>query len=260
MNHLTEEQFDDILQGSLPEPEHISRCELCKRILEEKKAVINRLRSAFVSISPDENLVKGIRKKLISPVKGIEEKEHKHHLWIFSFKAIVWQAAAAVIIIAVVLGIYMVGPQPVMAAPAELVKIHQNNLSDNHGFYSESDPEKLAEYLKDELGFSPSLPELGRGMALRGCCVKHFRGQVAGSYVVDTPEGIISIVIVTDEPNSLEMKSKFEQQGHIFYKDSFAKCNMVTTRLGNYSYCAVGQVSHEYLTELLNQLISNTQE
>jgi hypothetical protein len=35
---------------------------------------------------------------------------------------------------------------------------------------------------------------------------------------------------------------------------------MVTVRLGDYSYCAVGEISHEYLTELLSQLIPETGE
>ena len=127
MNHLTEEQFEDILQGSLPEPEHISKCEHCKRILDEKRAVANRLRSAFTSLNPDENLIANIKEKIIKPANGAEQKKYKNHR-ILSFRMIAWQAAAAVIIIAVVLSIYVISPQPVMAAPAELVKIHQNNL------------------------------------------------------------------------------------------------------------------------------------
>ncbi|MEJ2647354.1 MAG: hypothetical protein P8016_02950 [Sedimentisphaerales bacterium] len=171
------------------------------------------------------------------------------------FKTIAWPAAAAVLVIAGILDIYPAGPRTAMAAPADLAQIHQNNVAGNHEFYSESDPEKLAQYLTNELGFSPSMPVPGQGMALRGCCVRHFRGQIAGSYVVDTPEGIMSIVIVTDEPDSLGMESSFEQNDHVFYRGSFAKCKMITTRLDKYSYCAVGETSYEYLTDLLCKLL-----
>jgi hypothetical protein len=146
-------------------------------------------------------------------------------------------------------------PPAVVAAQAELVKIHEHNLSANHEFYSEADPEKLAEYFKTKLGFSPTMPRPGRGLALRGCCVRHFRGQVVGSYVVETPQGVMSIVVVTDRPESLGMGQKFQHGQYTFWKSSFAKCDMVTARLGDYSYCAVGEISHEYLTELLGRLM-----
>ena len=255
MSHLTDEQFEDIIKGNLPEPEHISECEECKRELMERKALTNRLRSAFVSVKPNEEFTANVRKKLKTSVRVPEPVHNDKLIRILPFKTLAWPAAAALLIITAILSIYVAGPRSVMAAPAELVKIHQSNLSDNHEFYSESDPEKLAGYLKDELGFSPSLPLPGQGMALRGCCVRHFRGQVAGSYVVDTPEGIISIVIVTDKPDSLGMESRIEQNSHVFYKGSFAMCNMVAIRLGDYTYCAVGEISHEYLTELLSKLL-----
>ena len=210
MSHLTEEQFEDVIQGSIPEPEHISECEDCKRALEEKRAIAQRLHNAFASIKPNEEFVANVRLKLDSFTKVSKREHHAKTVRMLSFKAIAWQAAAALLVIGILIGIHVLGPDSAMAAPAELVKIHQSNLSDNHMFYSESDPEKLAEYFKDELGFSPSLPELGHGMALRGCCVKHFRGQVAGSYVVDTPNGVMSIIVVTDSMKSLGMNELFQ--------------------------------------------------
>jgi hypothetical protein len=163
--------------------------------------------------------------------------------------------AAAILIIVVPLSVYFGTPSAARAAHAELVKIHNHNLSPGHEFYSEAEPEKLAEYFKDKLGFNPRLPESSRGLALRGCCVRHFRGQVVGSYVVETPEGVMSIVVVTDKPESLGIKSKFRKGQYTYWKSSFAKCDMVTVRIGDYSYCAVGEISHEYLTELLSQLL-----
>jgi hypothetical protein len=255
MSHLTEEQFEDIITGSAPEPKHVSECEECRKALEEKRALMRRLRTAFASVKPDEEFVKAIRGKLIRSAEKTQEVRRIKLFRAAPFKTIAWPAAAAVLVIAGILAIYTASPRPAMAAPAELVRIHQNNVAGNHEFYSESDPQKLAEYLKNELGFSPSMPVPGQGMALRGCCVRHFRGQIAGSYVVDTPEGIISIVIVTDKPDSLGMESTLEQNGHVFYKASFAKCNMIATQLNNYSYCAIGEVTHEYLTELLSRLL-----
>ena len=60
MNHLTDEQFEDIIQGSLPEPQHLLDCERCRELLAEKAAIANRLRSAFASVKPGANTISQI--------------------------------------------------------------------------------------------------------------------------------------------------------------------------------------------------------
>lgn len=259
MNHLTNEQFEDIIQGTISEPEHLVTCEQCRSILTEKKALADRLQTAFTSVKPDEKLAETIRTQIAN--KAAVRRIHRIGRFRHStLSKVLWPAAAALILIAIFLGTDVITPPPVTAAPAELVKIHRHNLSDGHPFYSESDPEKLATYFKKKLGFSPSMPVLGQGMAIRGCCVRHFQDQIVGSYVVDTPRGIISIIVVTDEPHTLGMSSRFDHQGKTFYKSTFAKCDLVAVRLSDYSYCAVGEVSSEYLTDFLSQLFSDSKD
>lgn len=256
MNHLTEEQFEDIMQGVLEEPEHLAGCYQCQERLAEKKALAARLSSAFNSVKADEQLAKKIRARLADK-KVSKQVEVPKLLWIARLQRIAWPAAAAaVLVIVTIFGIYAISPSPAAAAQAELVKIYKHNISADHGFYSEADPVKLARYFKDRLGFVPSMPELVRGMSLRGCCVQHFLGEPAGSYVVETPRGVMSVVVVAEQPESFKMSKSFEHQGRVFWKSSFAKCNMVIVRFGDYSYCAMGEIPHEYLTELLSQLMS----
>ena len=259
MSHLTEEQFEDMIQGQLSEPQHLADCDLCRELLDEKKAIANRMRNAFASVKPNKQLANNIRMQLTNKTE-LKQPQFVKRLLNVHFRKIAWPAAAAaVLVMAVILGLYVVSPPPAMA---ELVKIHNHNLSADHDheFFSEADPEKLAEYFKSKLGFSPSMPTTDQGMALRGCCVRHFRGKVVGSYVVDTPQGIMSVIVVTDKPETLGMGDKFEHQGRVFWKSSFARCDMVTVRLGDYSYCAVGEISHEYLTKLLSRLMPETQK
>ena len=86
--------------------------------------------------------------------------------------------------------------------------------------------------------------------------MRHFKGDIVGSYVVETPDGIMSIVVMRDSQESLGLKGRFEKDGYEFSEDSFAKCRMVSVRIGKYTYCAVGEVDTSYLTELLIQLLS----
>lgn len=263
MNHITDEQFEDILQGEETDLTHLRQCQNCRDRLAEKKAVAARLRSAFGSVQASSDLADRIRHQLHAtatptttdqPMQRVSPSRHRWQLWPGL------AAAAAVLIVLVPLSLYFGMPSAARAAQAELVKIHNHNLLPDHEFYSEAEPGKLAEYFKSKLGFNPRLPEPGHGLALRGCCVKHFRGKVVGSYVVDTPQGVMSVVVATDKPESLGIRGKFKKGQYTYWKSSFAKCDMVSVRIGDYSYCAVGEISHEYLTELLSRLIPEGQE
>ena len=137
----------------------------------------------------------------------------------------------------------------------ELITIHQQNLSPHEEFHASTDSQQLAEYFKNRLGFVPAMPRLNRGMDLRGCCVTHFRNKLVGSYVVQTPQGLVSIIVMTDKPESLGMQNTFHVAGRTYRAGTFAKCNMVAMRLNQYTYAAVGRVSHELLTDLLSRLV-----
>ncbi|MHC4153251.1 MAG: hypothetical protein ACYSSP_14320 [Planctomycetota bacterium] len=258
MNHLTDEQFEDIIQGEDIDLAHLKQCKDCQNRLTEKQAIAERLRSAFNSTQASSDLAERIHHGLDATAGIKMPAQPSEHTWLSRRSRQFWPVlatAAAILIVIVPLSLYFGAPSAASAAQAELVKIHNHNLSPGHEFYSEAEPEKLAEYFKDKLGFNPRLPESGQGMALRGCCVRHFRGKIVGSYVVETPEGVMSIVVVTDKPESLGIKSKFQKDQYTYWKSSFAKCDMVTVRIDHYSYCAVGEISHEYLTELLSQLL-----
>lgn len=265
MEHLTEEQFEGILQGEGQEVDltHLKQCRDCRNRLNEKRAIAARLRSAFNSVKAGPALADQIRSRLNTvagpamTVRPIQQNRADHPL------RRLWPAfasAAAVLVLLVPLSLYFGAPSAAEAAQAELVRIHKENLAPDHKFVSEAEPEKLAEYFKDKLGFNPRLPEPGHGMALRGCCVRHFRGRIVGSYVVDTPQGVMSVVVVTDKPESLGRSSRFAKGQQTYWKSSFARCEMVSVRIGDYTYCAVGEISHEYLTELLGRLVAEGQK
>lgn len=263
MDHLTDEQFEGILQGEDIDLSHVNECHDCQRRLSEKRAIAARLRSAFVSVKAGPDLAEKIRQGLSENAHATETAEPIRLGWLVRHSRQLWPtlaAAAAVLIVLVPLSLYLGAPSAAEAAQAALVKIHNHNMSPDHEFFSEAEPAKLAGYFKTKLDFNPRLPELGHGMALRGCCVRHFRGKVVGSYVVDTPEGVMSIIVVTDRPESLGMAGGIFKKGpHTYWKSKFAMCEMVSVRIGDYSYCAVGEISYDYLTELLSRLVPEEQ-
>ena len=268
MNHLTNEQLEDIMQGQDTDLTHLEQCQDCRDRLAEKQAIAARLHSAFASVKADAGLADRIRCQINQNRKTTDTAESIQHAWTTRLHHKVWSAlatAAAIFIILVPLSMYVLTPSTATAAQAELAMIHQQNLGPHREFYNDADPEKLAGYFKDKLGFTPAFPCTSHGMAIRGCCIAHFKDQIVGSYVVDTPKGIISIIVVTDTPRQMGMTHMPEKKGYEqnLWKSSYAQCNMVTVRLDDYSYCAIGdisKISHEYLKDLLNRLLPSTQQ
>ncbi len=268
MNHLTNEQLEDIMQGQDTDLTHLDQCSDCQKSLAEKRAIAAKLRSAFMSVKAGKGLADRIRDQINQNSETTKNIKSIQQTWANRLHYKLWPAlaaAAAIFIALVPLSFYVMTPSAANAAQAELVMIHQQNLGSHREFYSDANPEKLAEYFKDKLGFTPAFPCTGQGMEIRGCCLVHFKGRIVGSYVVDTPRGIISVIVVGDTPKEMGMTCMPEKKGYDqnIWKGSYAQQNMVAVRLGDRSYCAIGEISkisHEYLSDLLSRLLPNTQQ
>jgi hypothetical protein len=256
--HLSDEQFEDAVREAGPGSPHLQECGECRRRLEELRAIRGRLQSAFASVTAPEALRERMRAAagagpeavaLPAPqpprAGGALRSPLRRWAWPLA-------AAAAVLAAAIPLAIFLNQPSRAEAAQRELVQIHQQNLTDGHGFFSDDEPNKLAAYFREKLGFVPAMPKLNQGMAIRGCCVAHFRGKIAGSYVVDTPHGVVSVIVVTDPPASIGLARR---EGQAVWEGNLGMCNMAAVRVGDYTYTAVGEVSQPSLTQLLGLLV-----
>ncbi len=258
MRHLTDQQLEEILGGTAPESAHLEECELCRGRLSEFRAMQARLVTAFGSVHADQKLLERVRSRLNVPSSAAATVTLRGKRAVSQVHKIFWRAAAAaaaLLLIAIPLSIYLGTPMAAAAAQEELFQIHQHSISPDTELHADADPAKLAEYLKGELGFQPAFPRLGAGMSLRGCCVTHFRNKPVGSYVVQTPRGVISLIVIKKELKSLGLKDKLRRGDHTYLAGSFAKCKMVASQMGGYTYCAVGEVPQAFLADLLDQLV-----
>ncbi len=263
MEHLTDQQLEETLRGTAPESDHLEECELCQGRLSEFRALQDRLRVAFTSVHADHKLLERVRSRLNAPSSDAAAVKPGGKKAASQVHRIFWRAAAAaaaLLLIAIPLSIYLATPETAAAAESELFQIYEHSISPDTELHADADPAKLAEHLKDKLGFQPAFPHLGAGMSLRGCCVTHFRNKPVGSYVVQTPRGVISLIVIKEDLKSLGLKDKLQRGDHTYLTGSFAKCKMVASQLGGYTYCAVGEVPQEFLAELLDQLVLYDQD
>lgn len=256
MDHLSEIELEELIADGSGDAGHIhlTGCALCRERLAEKRAIARRLRDAFEGIHAPASL--GARIGLAGRASdrledgAVRQATQQRGAGRRSLAAAI--SAAAALIVAIPLLFYLTTPS---TAIADLANIHSHNLSESGGFISETDPEMLAAYFKEHLGFNPRLPEPNHGLRLRGCCVRHFQGDIAGSYVVATADGIMSIIVVRRAPQSMGMTERIDRGGHAYWRSAFATSNMVSVKIGDYSYCAVGEISHGYLEDLLSSLL-----
>lgn len=257
MNHLTDQQLDDILQGSGPQPAHLAECEHCQARLTEQGAIRGRLQSAFETVTADEALANSIRAILPSAESRRPEERPVVETLRLSLRRFLWPAlaAAAVLIVAIPAIIFLSAPKPATAGEEALYRIYEHNLSPHADIYAGATPEELSAYLKDKLGFEPATPQPDVGMTLRGCCVSHFREEPVGSYVVDTDHGVISIIVLTDHASAAGLSGQMGSGGRTYETGSFAQCQMVAIELNGYTYCAVGETSYDFLIAVLDRLV-----
>ncbi len=195
MSHLTDEQFEALLQGQDLHQDHLGRCEQCRARLAEKQALAERLRSAFSQVSPSLALSQRIREQVSHQTKPAGQTPSIR----IKQRLRVWTAglsAAAVLIVACILA-FSLTPSTAQATPSILAEIHTQNMAGQHEFWAETDPNVLAARYTERLGFAAQLPCPCQGLKLCSCCIEPclgaFRDHLAlklcqrGHYVEEKP-------------------------------------------------------------------------
>ena len=130
MNHLTEEQIDRILAGHEPEPSHLGECSQCRAAVEGRRSMRQRLQGAFESVRPPAGLATRLGQQVLDRAsQGRASGGRPSRL---RQLRPVWAtlAAAAVLFLAVTLGLSLLSADPVQAAADALADIHQANLGE----------------------------------------------------------------------------------------------------------------------------------
>ncbi len=250
MSHLTEEQFEDILQGNAGVPAHVDRCPDCRARLTEKRALARRVRQAFSSVQAGPDLTARIR-------ADIAAAGRPRTIGLYAYRH-TWSALAAAAVVAVVallIGFHAATGSQARAAQAELVGIHRINLGSVEGSENGVEPDSIARCLESR-GCNPALPCTGSGVC--NCCTREFRGRSVVSYLVKGPSGPISIVVVPHQPRALGLTPARDGKaatGRAVWQGACENCNMASVRVGEYSYCALGRVSQKELAAVLDAVL-----
>lgn len=267
MTHLTHDEFEDILRGAAESPAHLHQCAACSARLAEMRAIQGRLRKAFVSVQPEPGFAQRLRERIRLSARaggGARARPSTPDARppLLRFTRPWWTAAvAAVVLIVVGLMLFLGQPKPALAGRAQLVHIYENSLclcdcaEDDEDTCRQSDPQKLAQFMRARFEFVPIFPKLTDDLVLRGGCARTFREHPVPAYVLQKGTQPITVVVVPDPPHTLGLGHRFEHLGREFWACSAKGCNLAAVRLGEYTYCAVGKADRDLLTAILAELV-----
>ncbi|MCL5282521.1 MAG: hypothetical protein M1376_21750 [Planctomycetes bacterium] len=258
MSHLTEEQFEDILQGRAEAPEHVDQCQECRDRLDEERALAHRLNKAFSSIQAGADLAGRIRAAIAAaggPAAGAETRPHivplrtRRHIW--SGLAI----AAALLIVALPRALHIDTGSRVKAAQTALAGIHRTNLDSLEQLMEDDSSPKKCQCTAGKLADGTTMPCCARGLCMCGCRMRDFQGRTVPSCVVEEPNTpAISVVLLPEAPENLGMTPDTTKTvtGQPIWHATCETCNMASVRMGPGSCCVIGDVPMDNLVALLN--------
>lgn len=258
MGHLTEEQFEDILQGRAEAPEHVDQCPQCRDRLDEKRALARRVSKAFSSIHAGAGLAGRIRAEIAAaggPAAGTTAQPRilplraRRHIW--SGLAI----AAAILIVAIPRSLHIDTGSRVKAAQTALAGIHRTNLDSLEHLMEDENSHKQCQCMAGRMEDGTAMPCCARGLCMCGCQMRDFQGRVVPSCVIEKPNTPpISVVLVREAPEALGMTlgTGRTATGQAIWHATCGACNMASVRMGANSCCVIGDVPTENLVALLN--------
>ncbi|MCE5326838.1 MAG: hypothetical protein LLG01_10510 [Planctomycetaceae bacterium] len=263
MMHLNAEQFEEALLDEAPHREHLAGCAQCREALAGMRALRERLRTAYEGVRAPAELAARIRRQTVGMSQqhagqALPLTKPRRHAVRFPR---VWRyaslAAAAIVLVAAGL-VMQLWPAGATAAQIELAQIHQQNVAAMAAGGSNmlcGDMSAMRAFVKARTGCSPLTPCCGAGTNVECCCVQKFRGRPVGCFVLKTPKGPVSLVVVPDKVDTLGMTTSIQVDGHAARGSSAAGSNMLACGVGGYTYCAVGNVDHSQLADVMAQVV-----
>jgi hypothetical protein len=165
-------------------------------------------------------------------------------------------AAAAILAVLVPAWLYLNTTSRARAAQMELLQIHQANLGEQDSLFASQDPNAVAAYFEQRMGYAPALIRTDPSMEYCGCSVRQSGSERVGTYLIGTAAGKVSVVVLERTPKALGMSPlpRLSRPGMMVWTATCDCCNMAAVRAGDRTYYALGQVPYETLVDVLSRL------
>ena len=163
--------------------------------------------------------------------------------------------AAAVLLVLAPMVLHMLAPSPAAAATRDLVRIHEQNLAGAGGFFPAADRDRLVAVFREKLHFAPVMLPAGPDVKLQGGCLVRIAEREAGGYLLAVGYNQVTVIVTREWPEELGLGCPCGQpRCQCYHKGQCRGCNLVSKRVGDYSYTVVGDAPAARLQGVLKQI------
>ncbi len=255
---ITYVQLEELVEGEADTSEVDN--DRIRMAVEGHRALRRRIRGAFESQRPGIGLFVRVQ-STVSAAGAASPREHGEVVLRFPRWGVV--ASAAAMVLMVLSAVYLLAPDP--QAPvsagqgkiAQAVLAHIHTETSSHPTHPSSDWSDVRGYLAEQTGIRPRKVS-GSSLQLVGGSRTEFMGEAAASYVFQTPEGPLTVVVMRTSPEKLNFDHCRRIHAGQFWACGFRDSRMVAVRVGDLTYCAIGKFDHDRLSELLRPLLTPT--
>ena len=226
------------------------------------RVVRNRLRSACFSQRPAEGFSfrvhAAVREAMGSPLDAAPRRR-VYTLW----PAVI--SAAAVLLVVIVARPLLLSPPPGSAGQNKVTQAVLAHIHEEHSLYGRpSIPftrrEQFLREIKSTTGLTPVLPGQGRTEILGGGAPIFF-GEHAAAYVLKTSDALVTVVVMRRPPDTLNFDHcwTIEDGDGRRWACGYKTEKMVARRIGDLTYCAIGRLTHQQLSDILDLISASAQ-
>lgn len=257
---LTDEQFESILAEPEGEPGDLGADDRAR--LAEARAVRGRLRRAFEPVAAGAALAERIGAALRAGTESPDVRSHTPNEAADGRGRVIrlakWLAPLAAVAAALIAAaVFDFAGEPAEAAVVALTRIHNDNLAAGGEFHHAEDADEIAQHLRARVGYSPRVVPCEGDTALVGCSVAEFRDGRAAAYLLTVGSEKVSVIVTAETPKEMNLPCGCGcgvTDCTCFHTGRCDGNNIVSLRIGEHSYNAVGAAPPEILKGVLARL------
>ncbi|MBN1943821.1 MAG: hypothetical protein JW849_11060 [Phycisphaerae bacterium] len=252
---ITPEQFEDMLLGRCDVPESLPAD--ARETLKEHRILRARLGRISAAMPAPAGLSDRVRARL-APLQPTAQTATRPRGRIVGF--LISRApilAAACLILAVGVWTWRDGTPQARAAQPTLYEIHQADLAGQNDFLASDNPAEIAQRLQRQAHMNVNLPAPGDSCEYLGSTLAKFRSRTVGGVLCRYQGQAVSVLCISDPPETLGFRHRFERNGQTWWRCGYSGCAMVAVGQGGGTYIAVGRLAPETLMDLLERIVNH---
>lgn len=164
-------------------------------------------------------------------------------------------SAAAAVLILGVLGWIVVAPgSPAIAAPTELVRVHQDLAGGNIDHNVVNNIDEANQRIAAQWAQAPQIPPL-HSAQIKSCCLHRVRGVRVACVLMEHAGQPVTLVVASGKDMCSPRGRDLVRAGRKFVAHEQDNLRMVMTRHGDRWLCVMGELSAEQLLDLADEIV-----